>query len=273
MKQKPLSDSHLGKTNKTRQIGGIIFTQAVYLPNIKFLKHSHRNACFTLIHQGGYLETFGNKIINAKPNSVIFRPPEESHFDNFGSSKVCCSLMEIDSECFEQMSNQTAIIHEPFGFDSGQIVWQAMKLCNEFQEIDDVSQLAIEGLMMEMLAKSTRSVIRNSVRTPPQWLTQVKELLHDQFSENLSLNEIAQTVNIHPSYLANAFREFFQASIGEYVRQLRIEFACRELVATDTPLVEIALNAGFSHQAHFTNTFKRSTGMPPAQYRMIFRQS
>jgi AraC family transcriptional regulator len=97
--------------------------------------------------------------------------------------------------------------------------------------------------------------------------------LHDQFAENLSLNEIAQAVNVHPSYLDNVFREFFQASIGEYVRQLRIEFACRKLVATNTPLVEIALTAGFSHQSHFTNTFKRSTGISPAQYRTIFRQS
>lgn len=273
MKQKSLNYNHLGETNKTLQIGRVIFTQVVYSPKTKFSKHSHRNACFTLIQQGGYVESFGNKIIEAKPNSVIFRPPEESHFDDFGSSEVHCSLIEIDSKWFENLSRQSALIEEPLGFDNGQIVWQVMRLCNEFQQIDDVSQLAIEGLMMELLAKTKRGVRKNSVRTPPQWLTQVKELLHDQFSENLSLNDIAQTAGVHPSYLANSFRDFFQASIGEYMRHLRIDFACRKLVATDTPLVEIALSAGFSHQAHFTNTFKRSAGMSPAQYRSLFRQS
>ncbi|MEP6901957.1 MAG: AraC family transcriptional regulator [Actinomycetota bacterium] len=273
MKQKSLINNHLGQTKETMQIGGVIFTQAIYSPNIKFPKHSHRNACFTLIHQGGYLESFGNKIINAKPNSVIFRPPEESHFDNFGSSGVCCSLMEIDKEWFEQLSGQTAIIQEPFGFDNGQIVWQTSRLCREFQKIDDVSRLVIEGLMMEMLANTKRSIRKNSRHTPPHWLRLVKELLHDQFAENLSLGEIAQVGKVHPSYLANAFRRFFGASIGEYVRQLRIEFACRELATTNTSLVEIALNAGFSHQAHFTNAFKRSTGMSPTQYRTFSRQS
>lgn len=273
MKQKPSTYNHLGETNKTLQIGGVTFTQAVYSPKTKFPKHSHRNACFTLIQQGGYIESFENKIIEAKPNSVIFRPPEESHFDNFGSSKVCCTLFEIDKVWFEKLTQQVALIEEPFGFDNGQIVWQAMRLCGEFQQIDDVSQLAVEGLMMEMLAKTKRVVRKNCVRTPPQWLTQVKELLHDQFSENLSLNNIAQTAGVHPSYLANSFRNFFQSSIGEYIRQLRIDFACHKLVATDTPLIEIALNAGFSHQAHLTNTFKRLIGMSPAQYRSLFRQS
>lgn len=273
MQQKSLSDSHLGKTNKMKQIDGVIFTEATFAPNTKFSKHSHQNACFTVIHRGGYLESFGNKIINAKPNSVIFRSPEEPHFDDFGTSKILCSLIEIDKKWFENLSRQTSLIEEPVGFDNGQIVWKAIKLCNEFQLIDDLSPLAIEGLMMEMLAKTTRTVKKTSVRTPPRWLVQVKEILHDQFAENLSLAEIAQTVNVHPAYLANAFREFFDSSIGEYLRQLRVEFACRELVATDTPLVEIALNAGFSHQAHFTNTFKRLTGISPAKYRTIFRKS
>jgi AraC family transcriptional regulator len=272
-KQKPLNDNHLGETIKTLQIGEVTFTQAVYPPRTKFPKHSHRNACFTLIQQGGYVESFGNKIIEAKPGCVIFRPPEESHLDDFGSSKVCCSLIEISKEWFENLGCRTALIEEPFGFHNGWMVWQTMRLCNEFQQTDDVSQLAVEGMMMEMLAETKRGAGKIYARTSPQWLTRVKELLHDQFSVNLSLNEIAQTAGVHPAYLANAFRDSFQVSIGEYRRQLRIEFACHKLIATDTPLVEIALNAGFSHQAHFTNTFKRLTGMSPAQYRSLLRQS
>jgi hypothetical protein len=162
MKQQPSSDSHFGKTKITRRIGSIIFTQAVYSPSAKFPKHSHRNACFTLIHQGGYVESFGSKIINATPHSVIFRPPEEMHSDNFGSSQVNCSLIEIESEWFGKLCQQTKILEQPFGFDNGRIVWQAMRLCSEFQQLDDVSQLAIEGLMMEMLAITVRRVKKKS---------------------------------------------------------------------------------------------------------------
>jgi AraC family transcriptional regulator len=55
------------------------------------------------------------------------------------------------------------------------------------------------------------------------------------------------------------------------VRQLRIEYACHELAASDTPIVQIALAAGFCDQSHFTRTFKRLIGVAPSQYRESVR--
>ncbi len=273
MRKQSLIESHLGTTNKICQITGIIFTEANFTPNSKFQNHSHQNACFTLIRRGGYLESFGKRVINAKPNSVIYRPPEASHFNKFGTSEVACTLVEIKRDWFDQLRGHTTLINEPFGFENGQIVWHMMRLREEFWEFDDVSGLVIEGLVMEMIAGATRISGKRPVRKPPRWLLQVKERLNDQFSEKLSLNQIAQTASVHPAYLANAFREFFNLSVGEYLRQLRIEFACRELTTTTKPIVEIALAAGFAHQSHFTNSFRRLTGMSPARYRMIFRKS
>jgi AraC family transcriptional regulator len=79
--------------------------------------------------------------------------------------------------------------------------------------------------------------------------------------------EIARRVGVHPVYLASEFRRRYGLTVGEYVRQLRIEYASRQLSTSDTPLVEIALNSGFSSQSHFSWTFKRITGITPAQFR------
>jgi AraC family transcriptional regulator len=59
--------------------------------------------------------------------------------------------------------------------------------------------------------------------------------------------------------------------LGDHVRKLRIEFACHRLATSDTPLADIALTAGFSDQSHFSNTFKRYTGMTPAAFRRSAR--
>ena len=58
---------------------------------------------------------------------------------------------------------------------------------------------------------------------------------------------------------------------GEYIRQLRVEYACRQLSSSSTALAEIASAAGFSDQSHFSRTFKRQIGMTPSQYRAISR--
>jgi AraC family transcriptional regulator len=72
-------------------------------------------------------------------------------------------------------------------------------------------------------------------------------------------------------HLAVEFRRFYGSAPAEYIRRLRVEFACRALSGSTAPLIEIALAAGFSSQSHFSNTFKRLIGMTPTAYRAAFR--
>jgi AraC family transcriptional regulator len=82
---------------------------------------------------------------------------------------------------------------------------------------------------------------------------------------------LAHDVGVHPVHLAQAFHKSYRRTVGDYVRQLRIEYACHELAASETPIVQIALSAGFCDQSHFTRTFKRLIGVTPSQYRESLR--
>ena len=93
----------------------------------------------------------------------------------------------------------------------------------------------------------------------------------DPTIENLSLENIAASVGIHPTHFARAFRRHCGCTPGEYIRQLRVEFARRQLANSNRPLSEIALDSGFSDQSHFNKVFKRATGFTPAAYRRTFR--
>jgi AraC family transcriptional regulator len=80
-------------------------------------------------------------------------------------------------------------------------------------------------------------------------------------------------VGVHPVTLARAFRRAFGCTVGEYVRRLRIERAARQLADSDLSLAEIALGAGFSDQSHFSNLFRRHTGLSPFQFRRAIRST
>jgi AraC family transcriptional regulator len=97
------------------------------------------------------------------------------------------------------------------------------------------------------------------------------DLLHARFAESLSLDQIASAVGIHADHLTHAFRRQYGCTVGDYLRQLRIEFACRQMTTSDMPLVEIALAAGFADQSHFTKTFKRLMGMTPGDFQRNHR--
>ncbi len=68
--------------------------------------------------------------------------------------------------------------------------------------------------------------------------------------------------------LSRQFRIMFGTSPYRYLLMRRLEFA-RERIHQERPLVEIACDAGFADQAHFTRAFKSAFGLTPARYREL----
>jgi AraC family transcriptional regulator len=155
----------------------------------------------------------------------------------------------------------------------GPLAWLVLRLHSEFRLRDDWSRLAIEGLALEIMAELSRAAEVSSRSAPPEWLEQAKEILGARLPQTPSLADLAGSLGVHPVHLAREFRRRFRCTIGEYIRHRRIEFACREISDTEAPLKQVALAAGFYDQSHFSNTFRRQTGMTPAAYRAISRSS
>lgn len=272
MRFKLPAGQHFGAISKSYDVAGFTLTKTAYAPNFETPIHSHERACFCLVLRGGYVESYGNLALTCKPSSLLFRPPEEPHSNHIQNAGGLCFIIELGSDWLDRIREQSAAFNDPITVEQGSAAWLAMRAYEEFNYIDEVSPLAVQGLTLAIAAELARKPIKAATNTPPHWLQQVKEILHAHFSENLTLACIAEMVDVHPVYLAAAFRSRYHCTIGDYVRQLRVEYACRELLNSDVPLVEIALSAGFSSQSHFSRTFKLLTGMSPAQYR-AFRKS
>jgi AraC family transcriptional regulator len=264
---------HNGQIIDSKLIAGFYLTETAYAPKIKVPRHSHRHACFCLVLQGAYTELYRGKAIECRPSQLIFRPAEEAHSDHFGDLRVRCFIIEFETEWLTRLHERSIMLDEPAGFEGCSLTSLVMRLRNESQRADDFTSLMVDGLMLELIAEIARRSIKTSERKRPQWLSQAKEILHENFTERLTLSDIAEAVGVHPVYLAGTFRQHYHCSIGEYIRWLRIEFASHQLSETAAPFADIALAAGFAHQSHFSHTFKRLTGLTPAQYRQATRSS
>jgi len=152
-------------------------------------------------------------------------------------------------------------------FDGGRLGWLAHRIHQEFCCMDDVSPAAIEGLVLEILAESSRLQRQEPPGKRPRWLLQAREMIHARFAEPLSLSQVAVATGVHPVRLARAFRDEYGCSVGEFIRRVRIESTCQAIRSGSAPLSEIGLAAGFADQAHFARTFRRVTGMTPGQFR------
>ena len=259
-----------GSILKSHNISGLKLTEAVYPPGIKLPKHCHENAYFSVVLKGIYNEVYCGKSRTCRPYTIVFHPPGELHSDYFHCEGRLFNI-EINPLLTARTRKYSKLFETSADFSHGPLFLIARKLHAEFQQMDEFSPLVMEGLALEMLATASRHFWRESAGKPPHWLAGAKEIMQARFSEQLRLDEIAYSVGIHPVHLARAFRQYYRCTIGDYIRQLRVEFACHELSMSNTPLVEIATAAGFFSQSHFTTTFKRYTNMTPAQYRKSFR--
>ena len=260
-----------GRNLKTRQIAGLRLAEVVYSAGFQTPEHSHDLPQLCLVRKGIFAEVYDRKDREVRPLSLITRPAGESHAQRFHESEVHCLIIEVEPGWLERVREHQVSLDTSAAFHSGLSVWLATRLYKEFQLADDASSLAIEGLALEVMAELSRHHVKTSGRKPPKSLEQTRELLHAHFSDSLTLDGIARSVGTHPVHLARMFRRYHHCTIGEYVRKLRIEFACREISTTDCQLALIASRSGFYDQSHFSRTFKRMMGLTPGQYRAAFR--
>ncbi|KLI64047.1 hypothetical protein AAV99_07020 [Aurantiacibacter marinus] len=85
--------------------------------------------------------------------------------------------------------------------------------------------------------------------------------------ERLDLAQLSQLAECHPNHVSSAFRTRFGISAARLLRRRRIERACILLREKDRPLADIALQLGFTDQAHFSRVFSAEMGAPPGRWR------
>lgn len=266
-KANPTYCGYHGEFIISRVVKDLPLAEATYAPKLVLPKHSHRHAGFCLILQGEYTESYGRTRLECKPSSVKFQPAGELHSDIYGPESVRGFIVELKSEWLTRVGANGLIGDRPVVFRDSSMAWLMMRLRREFHSSDEEALIAIEGLVLELIANSSRSLKALSKENQSRWLRQAKEFLDESFSRPLTLSAVAESVGVHPVYLAHSFRLRYRCSVGEYLRRRRIEFACHKISTSKDSLADIALAAGFSSQSHFSRIFKRVTGLSPAQYR------
>lgn len=100
------------------------------------------------------------------------------------------------------------------------------------------------------------AVIGNSIR-----------YIEGHITDALSINEIANTVNISSFYFQKGFAMLCGYTVAEYIRNRRLSLAASELISTDVKVIDLALKYGYDSPDSFTKAFTRFHDSPPAAVR------
>ena len=267
-----ISDFHLrpgqfyGSVTRKRSCSGLILSELIHKTSRKLPEHSHQLANFCLLIEGDYAEYYGTQVFKYNPMTIMFHPPGLTHRDEIGNHGGHFFNVELEAEWMKCLGEYSAVPDGPVGGDGVDLTWLAIRLYREFKAPHASSLLGIEGLVMTMLAELTRTRVKEEKRAP-SWLVKAVDLLHQEFDRNLTINRVAAEVGVHPFHLSRVFKQFHHQTIGEYVKTLKVKFACQALFDAKKNLASVALSAGFADQSHFNRVFKEITGMTPGAFR------
>lgn len=103
--------------------------------------------------------------------------------------------------------------------------------------------------------------------TQNTYLVKCIKYMDDHIDQELSLNDLADYLDISPSYLSTLFKRYLNKSPIDYFIEMRIEQACKYLKLSDLKIYEVAEKVGYKDPYYFSRIFKRSTGVSPKDYR------
>ena len=268
--QLPRNFTH-GEILRWRRVGDLVLAEVSYAPGQRIPRHAHADARFVLVMRGSLTELRTDQRQTYGPSTLLYRCANEPHAYVVSPSGAVCLIVDLGDAWVERARGHAPVLGESTAFRRGLVLHLAHRLYGEFRLRDEVSRLAIESIALGVLAAASRYAARATTRATPAWLAQARALVKHHFAQPLPLSAVAGRVGVHPVHLARTFRRVYQTTFGGYVRQMRIEFARRELAATTTALSDIAAAAGFCDQSHFSRAFKRYTGLTPAEYRLALQ--
>lgn len=121
-----------------------------------------------------------------------------------------------------------------------------------------------------LLAQNRTELASHSHRESSQEMQHVKKMMQyiqNNFSESISLHQVAQIANICDREAQRSFQNIIQQSPIQYLIQYRIEKACHMLDSSEASIIDICNSCGFSSPSYFTKTFKSIVGCTPREYR------
>lgn len=131
---------------------------------------------------------------------------------------------------------------------------------------------ALYSILADVAEREATSIARRSEGHGPSGrtralLTKVLNFINQNHGRRVTLSEAAELAGLRTESFCRFFKRHVGLTYTQYLNQVRLEHAARELVATDRLILEIGLEAGYQNLSYFNRRFKQRFKVTPQIYR------
>jgi AraC-like DNA-binding protein len=258
----------------TRPVGGVELFSA-WFAGEAYQKHRHDTYAIGVTGSGVQVFDYRGAVRASTPGQVVVLYPDEVHDGRAGTHEgfgyrivyVEPSLLAQAVRALRGRPYPLPFVSEPVSTNAklSQAVAGAFRGPLESLAVDSLIVGLAEGLMVAERG-SARPVV--SRRVDVRALERARQFLDAERTRVVHSTELESITGLTRYDLSRQFRIMFGTSPYRYLLMRRLDFA-RERIHRERPLVEVACDAGFADQAHFTRAFKSAFGLTPARYRAL----
>lgn len=143
------------------------------------------------------------------------------------------------------------------------------------EEDKTAAQQYLAGILLHMIGL-VLSVSRNNVferDNVSEKMEQAKIIMNENLCREIDPEELAARLNISYSWFRKAFKDYTGYAPAKYFQELKLRKAKQLLIGTTHSVKEICFMLGYASTEHFSNLFKKNTGLTPLKYRSFGRDS
>ncbi|MCQ6560499.1 helix-turn-helix domain-containing protein [Paenibacillus mendelii] len=204
----------------------------------------------------------------------------EKEFDNYLQSGNDLELIRFIRKVFSAMQKKNAIAADYLRMAEHltkkviravtEINMEHALFCSTVQLSDRLGDCHhIDQLIqfLEQFMVHSANIVRQKKEARDLITSFVYEYIENHYSEELSLDSVAEKMNISGGYLSSYFKEKTGKNFIDYLNEVRIDKTKEFLRHSNIKIHEAAIKAGYQNMNSFNRMFKKFTGLTPSEYR------
>lgn len=262
-------------------LGGVEMLCARFVTQT-FSRHFHEGFAMGCVEHGAMRFNYRGESVVAAKGQVNLVVPGEAH-DGHGADREGWAYRMFYLKPEALMEAAGALMARPnfphfrMGVIDDPVLAGCVARIHRLLESPDVSLLEKETRLLWLLVHWISRYADQRGGWPEEGsehgaVHRAREVIEDRFPEDVPLAELARLAGLSPFHLVRVFEKRLGITPHAYLTQTRVERA-RQRLATGGRIADIAVDCGFSDQAHLTRLFKRQTGITPGKYRKIVQNS
>ena len=242
------------------RFAGARLSRVMHPPGQRIDSHDHDWPVLTIYRLGGYREEAdGGAATILEGPSVVFHPAGAEHADVIGDHGLETLALTFDSAWLSPEARRA--LPDRSDWRLGGVVSSAARALAQ-------TWLAPDAHEADVRAATSRFLVafgRQRAPGPPLWCAHVATALEAQ--ARATTTALAQSLSLHPAWLARAYRAWRGEGMAETVRRRRVERAVIALRGSADTLADVAIASGFCDQSHMNRSFHAVLGRTPLEVR------